>query len=106
MKVVIHIPNDEYRMLKHYCHPNDAKEFTNAMIERIAKGTPLSEVDDMVVNKIRTEVQSMDFDFGDYYDNTNEIIEMVLDVIGKCEAEIGLQDKGEKESEGTDYDLG
>ena len=56
MKVVIHIPNDEYRMLKHYCHPNDAKEFTNVMIERIAKGTPFSEVDDMVVNKIRTEV--------------------------------------------------
>ena len=48
----------------------------------------------------------MDFDFGDYYDNTNEIIEMVLDVISKYETELKSQDKSERENEDTGYDLG
>ena len=43
-----------------------------------------------VLNKIRTEIEFMDFDFGDYYDHTDEIIEKVLKVFDKCEAEIDL----------------
>lgn len=35
------------------------------------------------LDKIVAEIESMDFDFGDYYDHTNEIIEMVCKVIDK-----------------------
>ena len=37
-----------------------------------------------ILNKVRDEIKQMDFDFGDYYDHTNEIIEKVLEVIDKC----------------------
>lgn len=36
-----------------------------------------------VLDKIKTEIESMDFDFGDYYDHTEEIVEMVCEVIDK-----------------------
>ena len=36
-----------------------------------------------VLDKIRAEIEFMDFDFGDYYDHTDEIIEMVCKVIDK-----------------------
>ncbi len=39
-----------------------------------------------ILDKIRTEIESMDFDFGDYYDHTDEIIEMVCKVIDKYKA--------------------
>ena len=35
------------------------------------------------LRKIRAEIESMDFDFGHSYDNTNDIIEMVCKVIDK-----------------------
>lgn len=35
------------------------------------------------LDNIRSEIEHMDFDFGDYYDNTDTIIEMVLEVIDK-----------------------
>lgn len=34
-------------------------------------------------NKIRAEIEQMDFNFGDFYDHTNTIREMVLAVIDK-----------------------
>ena len=40
-----------------------------------------------VLDKIKAEIEQMDFDFGDFYDNTNTIIEMVLGVIDKYKAE-------------------
>ena len=40
-----------------------------------------------VLDKIRAEIEQMDFDFGDYYDHTNEIIEMVCKVIDKYKVE-------------------
>lgn len=40
-----------------------------------------------ILDKIRAEIESMDFDFGDYYDHTNEIIEMVCKAIDKYKAE-------------------
>jgi len=40
-----------------------------------------------VLDKIRAEIEQMDFDFGDYYDHTDEIIEMVCKVIDKHKAE-------------------
>ena len=36
-----------------------------------------------VLEKIKAEIELMDFDFGDYYDNTDTIIEMVSKVIDK-----------------------
>lgn len=35
------------------------------------------------MDKIRAEIESMDFDFGDFYDHTSTIREMVLAVIDK-----------------------
>ncbi len=46
-----------------------------------------------VLGKIRAEIESMDFDFGDYYDHTDEIIEMVCKVIDKYKAEIEKTEK-------------
>ena len=35
------------------------------------------------IKQIRAEIGQMDFDFGDFYDHTDKIIEMVLEVIDK-----------------------
>ena len=40
-----------------------------------------------VLNKIRADIKKMDFDFGDFYDHTDRIREMVIEVIDKCRAE-------------------
>ena len=40
-----------------------------------------------VLDSIRAEVESMDFDFGDYYDHTSTIIEMMCEVIDKYKPE-------------------
>lgn len=40
-----------------------------------------------VLDKVRAEVKSMDFDFGDYYDHTSTIIEMMCEVIDKYKPE-------------------
>ena len=42
-------------------------------LEVIANSTPLED--------IKTEIEKMDFDFGDYYDHTDSIINMVLETI-------------------------
>jgi hypothetical protein len=39
------------------------------------------------IDKIRAEIKQMDFDFGDFYDHTDRIREMVLEVINKYRAE-------------------
>ena len=51
--------------------------------ERMIRDMPTVDV----LDKIRTEIEQMDFDFGDYYDRTDEIIEMVCKVIDKYRAE-------------------
>lgn len=40
------------------------------------------------LEKIKSEIEQMDFDFGNYYDNTDTIIEMVSNVIDKHIAEL------------------
>ena len=40
------------------------------------------EVDD-VLDKIKADIKKMDFDFGDFYDHTDRIIEMVCKIIDK-----------------------
>ena len=57
-------------------------------VERLTKEVKASaEYHRLVLDKIRAEIESMDFDFGDYYDHTNEIIEMVCKVFDKYKAE-------------------
>jgi len=43
--------------------------------------------DKELLAKIKAEIESMDFDFGDYYDHTDEIIEMVCKAIDKYKTE-------------------
>ncbi len=40
-----------------------------------------------VLDKIRAEIEQMDFDFGDFHDRTGMIREMVLEVIDKYKIE-------------------
>lgn len=40
-----------------------------------------------VLDNIKAEIKQMDFDFGDSYDHTNTIREMILEVIDKYKAE-------------------
>lgn len=40
-----------------------------------------------VLSKISTEIGQMDFDFGDFYDHTCTIREMILEVIDKYKTE-------------------
>lgn len=40
-----------------------------------------------VLDSIRAEIEAMDFDFGDYYDHTSTIIEMICEVIDKYKPE-------------------
>ena len=44
---------------------------------------------DTILDKIEDEVAQTDFDFGDYYDNTELIIEMVCNIIDKYKIGIG-----------------
>lgn len=46
-----------------------------------------------VLDKLKAEIEQMDFDFGDFYDNTDAIIEMVCKVIDKYREEQNY-DKG------------
>lgn len=45
------------------------------------------------LEKIKAEIELMDFDFGDYYDNTGTIIEMVSKVIDKYISELKEESK-------------
>ena len=40
-----------------------------------------------ILDNLKAEIEQMDFDFGDYYDHTDEIIEMVCKTIDKYRAE-------------------
>ena len=48
-----------------------------------------------ILDKIRAEIESMDFDFGDYYDHTDEIIDMLCKTIDKYKAEFEPQESEE-----------
>lgn len=44
MKLVIDIPDSEYKRFKKYYLPSDHKMFVHEMVNRIAKGVPLEDV--------------------------------------------------------------
>lgn len=56
-------------------------ERTNAVSETDVEIVNMLPID--VLDKIRAEIEEMDFDFGDFYDHTDTIIEMVLEIIDK-----------------------
>ena len=62
--------------IKHLCHNGTLTERER---DRILKALEQEDV----LDKIRAEIKQMDFDFGDYYDHTDRIREMVLEVVNK-----------------------
>ena len=69
MKLIIDIPDKDYEKLKDGHIPF-------SILDVMQDGIPL--------DKIRAEIEQMDFDFGDFYDHTDSIVEKVLQVIDKC----------------------
>ena len=71
MKLIIDIPEERYK------HIQEEQWLPNRLLieKAIANGIPL--------DKIRAEIEQMDFDFGDFYDHTSTIREMVLEVIDR-----------------------
>lgn len=60
-------------------------------VEEVVVKAPTVYVNDLIIpelEKIKAEIELMDFDFGDYYDNTDIIIEMVSKVIDKHISEL------------------
>ncbi|WP_027431982.1 hypothetical protein [Lachnospira multipara] len=51
--------------------------------DKLEPDTEWNDYDD----DFRAEVEQMDFDFGDFYDNTDSIVRMVLQVIDKYKTE-------------------
>ena len=45
------------------------------------------EEQESMLDKMRAEIEHMDFDFGDFYDHTDSIVEKVLQVIDKYKTE-------------------
>lgn len=58
----------------------DTGEITLGEYEEMTK--PLDR-DIECLDKIKAEIEQMDFDFGDFYDHTDSIVKMVLQVIDK-----------------------
>lgn len=73
------IPIEEFKSDRFYDKDHDDLDFLTDE-EKIV-------VINNVFDKIRAEIESMDFDFGDYYDHTDEIIEMVCKAINKYKTE-------------------
>ena len=74
MKLIIDIPEAVKHKVYAYglsLSPSDKEQ----LIKAIINGIPL--------DKIRAEIEQMDFDFGDFYDHTDSIVEKVLQVIDK-----------------------
>ena len=80
MNLIINIPEEDYNFVKRQVKDG----ITNPLKICIANGNPL----DTVLAELRSDIESMDFDFGDYYDHTDEIIEMVCKVIDKYKEKV------------------
>ena len=68
MKLIIDIPDKDYEKLKDGHIPF-------SILDVMQNG--------ILLDKIRAEIEQMDFDFGDFYDHTDSIVEKVLQVIDK-----------------------
>lgn len=79
MNLIINI-DDEHVIsdIKNHCLVAQSKTDT-VIIDALYNGIPLED--------IKAEIKSMDFDFSDFYDHTDRIIEMVCEVIDKYRKE-------------------
>jgi len=75
MKLIIDIDEDVRIAISRMGLLRIPDEMQKKVDKAIQCGTPLDNV--------RAEIEQMDFDFGDFYDHTDSIIEMVLQVIDK-----------------------
>lgn len=87
----IHISDEYYNKDEYYGFSSQIGPVTNYDIERALKFSIKALEQKPILDKIKADIESMDFDFGDYYDNTNEIIEMVCKVIDKYKEENGIE---------------
>ena len=65
MKLIIDVSEDEYKTIKN----NYENGLTYRPYEIIANGIPL--------DNIKAEIDKLDFDFGDFYDHTESIHDMI-----------------------------
>lgn len=63
------------------------KKFIDEAVQEAVKDIKQNYISKDVLDKIRAEIIQMDFDFGDFYDHTDTIKEMVVEVIDKYKAE-------------------
>lgn len=78
MKLIIDIPYEAYYTFK--CELG--KGNLNALAEIVANGTPYNPSGDAISREaLKEQINATDFDFGDYYDNTEEIRKRVCEVI-------------------------
>ena len=71
------------------CHEDCRCEFARWLDDFPAeKVIPLSAIE-----KIKAEIGDLDFDFGDFYDHTTKIREMVIEVIDQTIKECDTDDK-------------
>ena len=75
MKLIIDIPEEDYNFVKKQV----ADGITNPLKMRIANGIPLEEE----FEKIKAELNNLDFDFGNYYDETEAVLNKINSVLDK-----------------------
>lgn len=83
---------EELKEKEHY----ETGDSCKVIVEAIDKAIQSLENQSSVIEeleKIRSEIELTDFDFGDYYDHTDTIIEMVSKVIDKRIAELKGENK-------------
>ncbi len=76
MKIIIDLPIDAYY---HTQKKNTSKIDIDIILEAIRKGVPLFNV----LESIKIDIDKLDFDFGDFYDHTESIHEMIDEVWNK-----------------------
>ena len=78
-KVVISIPDEEYKYLKQHCRPNNERQFVSDMMHRIANGVVLPKGHgDLVDISQRVTVQLFDHEFEEFTAKTMTIEDCLL----------------------------
>ena len=77
MQLIIDIPEEDYEYIREnkYMHYT----MTTGICEAIFEGIPLEEE----LKKIKKELNNLDFDFGNYYDETEAILNKINSVLDK-----------------------
>lgn len=86
MKLIIEMPDSEYNDLKGLYllgleTPAYKTFIEKTCVEAIANGTPIDKGDCISREALKKQINATDFDFGDYYDNTEEIRKRICEKI-------------------------